>query len=214
MYPHISRSEMIPFVPSSAKRVLDVGCNTGGFGEALKAVRTVEVWGLEPNEDACRMASRVLDRVINTQFSRDADVPNEYFDVVTFNDVLEHLVDPWQALTIAKSKLREGGAIVASIPNLLHIDNLEHMLIERDFRYEPDGIRDRTHLRFFTKVSIVRMFSDCGFDVCTIAGINERWWTTSVRRRVLFRLFPERLQDTKFVQFAVVASPILQGISD
>ncbi len=149
-YPHTPRHDMKQFVPVGAKRVIDIGCNTGAFGESLKADRIIEVWGVELNLNAAEQARRVLDKVINTPFDADVALPDAAFDVVIFNDVLEHLEDPWEALRIAAHKLRAGGCVVASIPNLRQIDNLIHILRDADFRYEPLGIRDRTHLRFFT----------------------------------------------------------------
>lgn len=207
-YPHNFRSEMHPFIPLTAERVLDVGCNTGAFGQGLKARGQVEVWGIEPNEAAAAKAETVLDHVINDTFSAATVVPDGFFDVIVFNDVLEHVVDPWEALRIARLKLRTGGCVVASIPNFLHQENLLHILRDRDFRYEDRGIRDRTHLRFFTRKSLHRLFDDSGFAIQKIVGINENWWSPSLVRRLAYRVFDRQLADTKYIQFAVVALPI------
>lgn len=206
-YPHNFRSEMYPFIPVAAERVLDVGCNTGAFGEGLKTRREVVVWGVEPNGAAAAKASFVLDHVINDTFSVSTAVPDRFFDVIVFNDVLEHLVDPWEVLRIARSKLRAGGCVVASIPNLLHQENLLHILRDRDFRYEDRGIRDRTHLRFFTRKSLHRLFESSGFVVQMVTGINENWWSPSLLLRLAYRLFSRQLADTKYIQFAVLAVP-------
>lgn len=88
---------------------------------------------------------------------------------------------------------------------MLHIDNLLHILLERDFRYEPLGIRDRTHLRFFTRLSAVRMFEECGYEVVVRVGINESWYSPSLVRRIAYRLFRNYLNETKYIQFAFVA---------
>lgn len=42
-------------------------------------------------------------------------------------------------------------------------------------RGEDIGIFDRTHLRFFTRSSIVRMFEDAGYSMQRIKGINPFW---------------------------------------
>lgn len=204
-YGNLSRSEILPFVPKTAKRVLDVGCHMGAFGENLKKKLAVEVWGIEPNPETAAFAKLQLDRVIVGFFSEDLDLPDQYFDVITFNDVLEHMPDPWSVLRLAKRKLAENGCIVASIPNFRNVENLLHLLRDSDFEYMPNGIRDKTHLRFFTKKSISRMFSDCGLTVKQIQGVNEDWWRPSLVRRIVFRLFKNYLDDTKYIQFAVVA---------
>lgn len=208
VYQHSVRPEMHAFLPRDTRRILDVGCHTGMFGKMAKQNGVAEVWGVEPCVETAAMATQHLDRVFNGYFDSTLAIPDGYFDVVMFNDVLEHIPDPWQALALAAKKLAPGGRVIASIPNLRHIDNLLHLLVERDFRYEPEGIRDRTHLRFFTKKSIGRLFAEAGYDVQEITGTNEYWWTRSLWRRAAFRLFGRQLEDMKFIQFAVVARPL------
>jgi 2-polyprenyl-3-methyl-5-hydroxy-6-metoxy-1,4-benzoquinol methylase len=205
-YADSRRPEMLGFVPVNAKTVLDVGCHMGAFGHAIKQISGAEVWGVEPNPDTAAIAKRSLDHVFNNFFSPDVPIPDNYFDVVTFNDVLEHIPDPWAALKLASKKLKKGGCVVVSIPNLRHIENLLHIFKDADFRYEKDGIRDQTHLRFFTKKSACRLFDDSGLKIARIEGINEDWWRPSLVRRLVFRLFRARLEDTRFIQYAIVAN--------
>jgi len=204
-YPHLSRSEMIGFIPANATKVLDVGCNTGAFGALLKQSRPCEVWGVEPNPVAAQQALPLLDHVVNAFFDAKTELPVAYFDVIVMNDVLEHMPDPWASLEVAKKKLVPGGHIVLSLPNIRHIDNLLHILIEKDFRYESEGIRDNTHLRFFTRKSALRLLEECGFIVERIEGIHEKWWSNSILRRFAYRFFNHYLDDTKYIQYAIVA---------
>lgn len=205
-YQNLERREMFKYVPENAQRLLDVGCNTGTFGAGLKiANKTIEVWGVEPDVASATKAALVLDHVLNCCFEEQVEIPDRYFDVITFNDALEHFVDPWAALRLAKTKLRTDGVLVVSVPNILNKENLFHMLLERDFQYENDGIRDRTHLRFFTIKSIQRTIEESGFSVVRAEGINEAWYSSSVIVRVAYRLFAEQLRETKYRQIAVVA---------
>lgn len=201
------RPQMVEFLPRSATRVLDVGCNNGAFGEEIKRQRGIEVWGLEPHEGSATQATLRLDKVIAAPFDQQANLPDQHFDAIYFNDVLEHIADPWAALQLAAGKLREGGVVIASIPNLRQIDNLEHILFDGDFRYESQGIRDRTHLRFFTRKSAIRLFEDSHYEVLSATGINPMWWSPSIRRRLMFRLVGKWLEDTRYMQFALVARP-------
>lgn len=204
VYPHAARKEMQRFVPETAARLLDVGCNTGGFGVGLKEARTMEIWGVEANETAARQAEQVLDKVVIGNFGPELGLPAAHFDVVVFNDVLEHMVDPWGALRYGSELLAPDGTVVVSLPNMLHIENLLHLLRERDFHYEETGTRDRTHLRFFTKKSASRMFDECGYTVLRAQGVNGYWWSPSLVRRLAFRFFPKTLEETKYGQFAFV----------
>lgn len=198
---------MRKYIPNTAKCVLDVGCHTGMFGRYLKETGIDTVWGVEANSASASIATTRLDKVIVGYFS-DEQVHDDFFDVIVFNDVLEHMPDPGSVLKMASKKLVRHGIIVASIPNIRHVDNLLHIIKEKDFRYESEGIRDTTHLRFFTKKSIPRLFEENGFRILSLDGINEYWWTHSIIRRAAFRLFPKYLEDTKYIQFAVAAAPI------
>ena len=203
-YDDLERREMHRFIPSEATCILDVGCHTGAFGKSLKSLGVKSVWGVEANPESAAVASLYLDKVVVGFFHKD-QVPDAYFDVIVFNDVLEHMSDPAAALKIALDKLKPHGVVVASIPNIRHIDNLVHILREKDFRYERNGIRDETHLRFYTKKSIPRLFEQCGYSIKTIEGINELLLRSSLSRRLAFRLFPKYLEDTRYMQFGVVA---------
>ncbi len=200
------RQEMARLVSETSKVILDVGCNTGTFGASLKQSRKIEIWGIEPNPVTAEKAQSVLDHVICGFFSNEIDLPDSYFDAIVMNDVLEHMPDPWAALHLAKRKLAPNGTIIASIPNIRQIDNLLHIIIDKDFRYEANGIRDSTHLRFFTRISAIRLFEECGFEIQHIEGIHETWWTKSLLRRLAYRIFPKALEDTKYIQYAFIAS--------
>ncbi|HEV7928493.1 MAG TPA: class I SAM-dependent methyltransferase, partial [Nitrosospira sp.] len=87
------RDEMANYVPISIKRLLDVGCAQGKFGSnLLRDNRELEIWGVEPFEDAAEIARDRLTRVINTTVEDSlANLPDGYFDCAVFNDSLEHL---------------------------------------------------------------------------------------------------------------------------
>jgi hypothetical protein len=51
------------------------------------------------------------------------------------------------------------------------------------------------------------MFDDCGLEVVTLRGISETWKTPSIARRLAYSIISKQLEDTKFVQFAVLARP-------
>ncbi len=200
------RKDIFPFIPQGIQKTLDVGCATGGFSTKLKKERNTESWGIEMQEDVAKIAKTKLDKVLVGSFDEVAhDLPQHYFDCIFFNDVLEHMSYPETCLTKIKANLRPDGKIIASIPNMRHISVLRELILKKDWKYEDSGILDRTHLRFFTKKSIIRMFEDCGYRVDLIKGINgvSPYCFTSLINMALFN----SLNDTKYRQFLVVASP-------
>jgi 2-polyprenyl-3-methyl-5-hydroxy-6-metoxy-1,4-benzoquinol methylase len=212
-YFEVVRSEMLPFVPAHCRRVLDVGCGAGGFGGLLKRTRNLEVWGVEPVKSAAAKAMARLDCVIEGPFDSKTELPAGTFDCVVFNDVLEHMLAPEQALRHAKVLLARGGAVVASIPNIRHFPTLWQLMFHARWEYADCGVLDETHLHFFAKSSLVKMFQSEGYVVERICGINAYAGIPSASRRLwaAYRLANAlllgKLGDMKFQQFAVVAKP-------
>lgn len=200
-----TRSEMLPFVPSSCRRVLDVGCDTGRFGAALADERSIEVSGV----DVATMLSE-SNRPHYRAFwegSFPGVVPEpERFDCVVFNDVLEHMVDPWAALEATHALLDGGRYVVGSMPNLRHYPVILDLALRGRFDYCDDGVLDRTHLRFFTRATIVDLLRDTGFEIETIVPIRI---LRSTRRQRLLALFGSRIASGLLArQFAFVARSV------
>jgi 2-polyprenyl-3-methyl-5-hydroxy-6-metoxy-1,4-benzoquinol methylase len=201
------REEMLAFVPHDAARILEVGCGEGQFGYRLKQANPCEVWGVELIESAARVAERRLDKVLVGDIGELVErLPQDYFDVVVFNDVLEHLVDPDDVLGRIKRHLSKHGVVVSSIPNIRFFPTFYELLMHTTWEYEESGILDRTHLRFFTVESIRAMYERLGYEVLLHEGINglDRLPKRFHLANVILR---GRLSDMRYTQFATVARP-------
>lgn len=200
------RAEMLEFLPPNPRRLIDVGCGGGLFGAAVKKrYPECEIWGVELVADAAQQAAFRHDRVIQTPFEEAAELPEAYFDVVTMNDVLEHMPWPEPALATAKRILRPEGRLVLSLPNVQFLWNVLNLVKHNDWEYEDWGILDRTHFRFYTTKSAVRLLERNGFRVETVTGINAirpKWYYW-----VIFKLAPRYFRWMPYFQFAVVARP-------
>jgi 2-polyprenyl-3-methyl-5-hydroxy-6-metoxy-1,4-benzoquinol methylase len=168
------RKEMLKYLPENANKILDVGCGNGAFASVVKQKNNAEVWGIELMEGEGVIAKTLLDKVLigNCEIHLK-DLPEKYFDAVYFNDVLEHLSDPYSVLEILKSKLSPNGVVISSIPNVRFYRSFAKVVFGKDWEYEEYGIMDKTHLRFFTGKSIKRMYEDLGYKVLTHEGINK-----------------------------------------
>jgi 2-polyprenyl-3-methyl-5-hydroxy-6-metoxy-1,4-benzoquinol methylase len=210
VYYEDERHEMIKYIPDEASLILDVGCASGKFGQIIKQNRSIEVWGVEPNQEAASVARQRIDRVINSTFNESLNLSENSFDCIIFNDVLEHFVDPYSALVYCKKILKKQGSIISSIPNVRYFDNLWKLIVEKEWKYEEWGILDKTHLRFFTERSILRTFDELGYQVDLIEGINPiEKESPHHLRKFNFLNFIARgnLDDMRYLQFAVVAHP-------
>ena len=200
-----TRPEMQSYVPATVRRLLEVGCGEGNFAAAIKASRGCETWGADLSPTAAAIAAKRLDRVLCGDFASVlGQLPASCFDCVVFNDVLEHLSDPFSALVGIQTCLAPGGVVVASIPNVRHISAFKCYVMHADWKYEDVGVLDKTHLRFFTKKSIVRMFESLGYVLERIEGINA---SPSWKLKVANALLLGALSDVRYLQFACVARP-------
>ena len=171
---------MLKHIPHDVKKVLDVGCGTGSLGLSIKSQlgTKIEVVGIELDHHAGKIAKSRIDNIIIGNVE-NINIPyeNNYFDCIIYADILEHLIDPWELLIKHKLKLADNGSIIASIPNIGHYKIIK-MLKRGYWKYEDEGILDKTHLRFFTKNTILKMFIQSGLTPIIIDKIlvgNEYW---------------------------------------
>ena len=199
-----TRPEMLSFVPQGRLRVLEIGCAEGRFGAQLKQHRGAgEVWGVELDPKAAAAAERTLDRVFVGDIARlSFDLPEQHFECIVMNDVIEHLANPDEVVARLKRVLARDGVIVCSIPNVRYFFTLFDLVVRKKWEYEDAGVLDRTHLRFFTLSSIRSFFDRLGFEVERLEGIHglNSWKFTAINALSL-----GQLADTRFPQFACVA---------
>ena len=203
------------------KRVIDFGCATGNFARLL-CERGCEVTGVELNSKAANVAQKYCKEVIvadldfislNEHFSEQ--ISDEKFDVAIFGDVLEHLRNPWKVLEETRKLLKPQGYVIASIPNIAH-GAIRLALLQGNFQYQPLGILDNTHLRFFTRKTVEHLFEDTGYLIDAIEStklpiysssdlipaIEKHNFDTNITQEI------EQDKDADTLQFVVRAYPL------
>jgi methionine biosynthesis protein MetW len=162
------RAEIAARVPIDARRVLDLGCATGGLAMLLDGV---EVVGVEIDEGYAAAAERHCARVVRADIEelaqRDLAAELGRFDCLVAADVLEHLVDPWSALRAYAELLQPGGTAIVSLPNVGHWSTYA-ALVKGRWPRNPEGIHDATHLRWFTLRDARELVEQAGLTVATI----------------------------------------------
>lgn len=198
------------------KTVLEVGCATGYVSRVLVRDFGCTVTGIEVDPDAARVAATVAQRVIVGDI-QTLDYPgtlgDAQFDVVLFADVLEHLVDPEAVLRQVRPFLAEGGRVLASIPNIAH-SAIALELLQGRFVYQPRGLLDNTHLRFFTRQSVSQLFEAAGYVISQLDRLHADPSATEFLTRtadlppevVRFALQQEEATTYQFIVTAVPAT--------
>ena len=152
---------------TKGKKVLEVGCASGYVSKFLSDQLNCTVVGVEIDPVAAKEAEKYCQKVIVGDIEKNdffIHIGAERFDIITFGDVLEHLRNPISVLKAMRPLLSDDGFILASIPNIAHI-SVALELLEGKFEYRTLGLLDDTHIRFFTKKSILAMFRDAGFEI-------------------------------------------------
>jgi len=164
----------------SGRRVLEVGCASGHMTAALVAAGN-SVVGVEVDPDAAAEAANAAERVhvLDLDIESISAVEHELFDVVLAGDVLEHLRNPAAALDDVLTRLRPGGDLILSIPNVTHADVRLHLL-EGRFDYAESGLLDRTHLRWFTRASLRRLLANAGMVAVDLRRVTRPLGATHI----------------------------------
>lgn len=167
------RNDLIGLIKEPSEkniRILEIGCACGATLLKLKYIYPKsELYGIELNQGSAKIAEHFAHIQAADIEGQDLEYPCNYFDYIIMGDVLEHLKDPWSALSNLKKHLKSHGKFVASIPNIMHFSVISNLL-NGNWTYEDSGILDRTHYRFFTIKEVNDMFLQAGY--CNIITHN------------------------------------------
>jgi putative flippase GtrA/SAM-dependent methyltransferase len=163
-------------------RLLDVGSAHGWFLAAARD-RGLEAEGIEPDEAVAARAEAPGARV---GYFPDVLGPEERFDAITFNDVLEHFPDVGAAVSASVAHLQPGGLLSVNIPNsqglFYRLAVLCHSLGLRSAfeRLWQVGLPS-PHLWFFDRAGLTRLGQNHGLELVSARSLD------SVRRRGLWQ---------------------------
>lgn len=168
------RTDILAELPEDpAARILEIGCGTGGTGEAALATGRAGFYrGVEFDPDSAERARTLLSDVVcaNVETIDPALIAGSY-DVLILSEVLEHLIDPWGVMKMLAPFVTPGGRVFASSPNISHHKVIRSLLAGR-FDYETEGVMDRTHVRWFTPGSYRALFEAAGFETLSVGPVT------------------------------------------
>lgn len=212
-----SLSVLASMVPQGAK-VLDLGCGSGALGQYLAQTRQCTSDGVTLSEAEAAHA-RPHYRRVEVADLEAADLVQMFagqrYDAIICADVLEHLKRPELVLAACREMLANDGKLLISVPNAGY-SGLIAELLHGEFLYREEGLLDRTHLRFFTRRSLLRFLADQRWHVDSLETV-ERALPESEFRIAFDRMPPAVARhllaspDALTYQFIGCAHPVAQA---
>jgi len=156
------------------KKVLDVGCATARLAGRLRSEKGCFIVGIEKDRCAAEIARDNCDQLIvgDIETLDTIPFPENFFDIIVFGDVLEHLHFPKIVLSRLRKYLSDDGYIIASIPNVANW-RVRFQLFFGRFEYTDGGLLDRNHVRFYTLKTARRLIEESGFNIVRITNYNK-----------------------------------------
>lgn len=193
--------------------VLDLGAATGALGRTLREDKRCTVDGVEIDEEAAAAARPWYRKMVSIDLEQELlarHFQTGQYDAIVCADVLEHLREPGKVLDQLAPLLAPEGRLLLSIPNIGYAGVIAGLMLG-DFTYRPTGLLDDTHLRFFTRTSLLQLLQEHGFGAQAINAVMLDPHETEFSRTHFERLQPSVLAalldgpDALVYQFIVEA---------
>jgi SAM-dependent methyltransferase len=129
--------------PDGTLRLLDIGCGAGGLLPYLAQFGAVT--GVDPSPGAVAHAARhgAGDVHVGTLPDGLPFGPQDRFDVITLLDVVEHVAEDVQSLSVVNDLLEPDGTLVITVPAFPFLWSGHDVVNEHKRRYTRATLRDR-----------------------------------------------------------------------
>lgn len=177
-------------------KLLDVGC---AFGYLLEAAKDggFDIYGVELSKFSSNIAQNKFGEKIFNKQLEDVKFQDEYFDVITMSDLIEHIPKPQDFLKEVRRILRKDGIIVIITPDT---DSFSRKILgyKNWFHYKPE------HLFYYNKKSLNNLLDKFDFNIVVKkAGVKA---ITLVYLKSQFNIF-RNLFFTPLINFIYWLSP-------
>ncbi len=136
-------------------RVLDVGCAYGFMLQRFP--NSFRKFGVDVSKYAVEIARKKLPSATFKIMGAEEKLPfkKDFFDIILFNDVLEHLENPEIALKNIFRMLKKGGILYITTPNL-------NIVRKKIFRNSDKKVH---HISLFSHSSLISLLNGLGFKI-------------------------------------------------
>lgn len=128
---------------------------------------SLRFFGIESNAEWAAIASPFYEKLWICSFDDAPDEALRGYDAVVLGDVLEHMPAPKITLNKLVGLQAPGSLFIISVPNVANLWVRLHLFMGH-FDYAERGILDHTHLRFFTRKTLIDLVNGAGLDITSI----------------------------------------------
>ncbi|MCP4108119.1 MAG: methyltransferase domain-containing protein [Desulfobacteraceae bacterium] len=201
--------------------VMELGPATGYLTEYMQKQLNCKVDCVEISPEMAKTAEKFCRHMLVADLDK-TDLEEKFnkntYDCIILADVLEHLRENEKTLRACRNLLKNDGKLILSIPNIAHASIIGSLLKGR-FEYTQEGLLDTTHVRFYTKKSILDLLNQLDFSIETIETIQKLPEETEIGDSLtdlpgdLQKMIFDR-EDSLTYQFVIVCRPGLENFPD
>lgn len=198
------------------KKVLEIGCSSGYMTKIfLKNNCIVDV--VEIDKKALAKIPKGARKVLNKSIENNEilNLLSNDYDFIVLADVLEHLVNPENALKILYKVATRKSRLLISLPNIASWVMRKQLFFKGDFGYKESGLLDKTHLHFYTVKTLPKLLLENNWQVENITGtilrlpyeglINKIPILGFIFKKVLYNKIAQRFPNLSYYHFLVTA---------
>jgi len=177
--------QIAKILPDNAT-VLDIGAGNGMLGRVLRhAGKKVIIDAIEPSEFAAQLADPFYRKVYRGYAQEHSGVMRAgQYNYIVLADVIEHIPDPSVFLSGILQNIPDTCKVLVSMPNVA-FGGVRLALLNGTFEYVDSGLLERTHLRFFTLTTALRLFSQLQVFPERILSLERSFYRMEFSRKML-----------------------------
>jgi 2-polyprenyl-3-methyl-5-hydroxy-6-metoxy-1,4-benzoquinol methylase len=161
---HSKFKRVIDSIDEDTNSILDIGCFAGTFLGMIPESHVREQVGIDILEEQINFANIKYGTNFRKfyaikGFNDNTTVPDNYFDLITCIEVMEHLTSQniLELFAYAHNKLKPGGKFIITTPNYASVWPLLEVLLDKysDVKYEEQHISKFNYYNVFGKLGII-----------------------------------------------------------
>lgn len=145
----------LKYPKTSKPKILDLGCGTGFVTSAIK--NNYSKYGLEVGKDSYHFAKKFFNFIYLGKLKKRTFKKN-FFDVILFLHVIEHVNNPIDLLEIIYDILKPNGKLILGTPNF-------DSACARRYGEKYRMLHDKTHISLFSDQKLSELLTDLGFEI-------------------------------------------------